>query len=191
MQYSRNCKRISLIFWSLFLIVTSIYGGNNQSGNTLFSHIQVGMSCGVTPFDGEHNTPMHYQFDMGYRFRDRSAVLMSIYFYQLWNEGEEGENYRTLPGKYNEINVALIYRVYLDKIVPVDYLNRFSIGSGIGVNNDSKSSISLSLTPSYDIKLSKSITLPVGVIFIYNPSSVDENVYSNNYWGIFLGIRYN
>ncbi|MEJ2545946.1 MAG: hypothetical protein P8Y99_17935 [Calditrichaceae bacterium] len=191
MQSNHIYKSLFIITIFLIVITKPIYGGDNQSSSTLFSHIQVGLNSGLTPFDSKHDTPMHYQFDMGYRFQDNSAVLMSLYFYQLWNEGEEGENYRTLPGKYNEFNVAIIYRVYLDKIIPVDYLDRFSIGSGIGVNNDSRSSISLSFTPSYDIKLSKSITLPVGVIFIYNPNSVNENVYSNNYWGIFLGIRYN
>ena len=191
MQNSLVYKHIFIIFLYFLLITRLVYAGDNQADRTIISHIQVGMSYGITPFNTDHNMPMHYQFDIGYGFQNKSAILIAINFYQLWNEGEEGTNYRILPGKYNEVNVAIIYRAYLDKILPMKYMDKISIGSGIGLNDDSNHSLSLYFAPSYDIRLSRSIIFPVGVTFIYNLNSVNENVYSNNYWSIFLGIRYN
>ena len=115
---------------------------------------------------------------------------MSINLYQLWNEGEQRDNYRSLPGKYYDAVLAIEYRAYLDKIIPYEYFNQISIGSGIGINYDVNSSWAIYLTPAYNFELSRSFTLPVGLVFIYNPNSPNTNVYSHNYWGIFLGIHY-
>jgi len=180
---------IYLLLW-IILIIEFTYAGDDQAKRTIFSHIQIGMNYGITPFDSKHDTPMHYRFDIGYRFKDRSAVQLAINIYQLWNEGEEGTNYRTYPGKYNEVNIAVVYFTYLDEIIPLDYLNNVSIGSGIGLNNDSHNSWTFSFTPAYNLKITKSLTIPFGLTFIFNPNSLNNNVYSNNYWGIFLGIRY-
>lgn len=179
-----------LVVLFFLLGIKLVHSGDRQTGGTLFSHMEIGLHYGITPFDSQHDMPMHYQFDVGYRFHNKSAVLISINLYQLWNEGEQGDNYRSYPGKYYETILTIAYRAYLNKIVPVKYFNQVSIGSGVGINRDATNSLSISLTPAYNFKLSRSFTMPVGLIFIYNPNPPNIKVYTNNYWGIFLGIHY-
>ena len=141
-------------------------------------------------------SPIGFDMRIGLNFNQNNTMTIGLMRYDVYAHGytkfDENEVTVVGSGGVGFFMLGLNYEYGLGSVSQNRFLQKIFINGGIYIVDYKESLFCISLGPEYKIPISKSVSIPIGLKFVWPINSVDEtNIEKWDFVGVHAGITFN